>query len=193
MAVGVLLMTAAIGLLLYNRAEDRAAGESVAGLVPQLREEIAVRESEAQENLYFAVPGEEEPAPAEETVLVDGYDYIGILTIPALGLELPVMAEWDYPRLRIAPCRYMGSVETDDLIIAAHNYSRHFGLLKNLAGGEDVSFTDIDGNVTRYIVAETEILQPTAIEEMAGSGYPLSLFTCTYGGQTRVTVRCDYK
>lgn len=198
MAAGILLMAAAIGLLIYNRNEDREAGESVAGLVPALWQEIAARESEASEDPYFAVMGVAEEAagteagPVEETVMVDGYDYIGILTIPALGLELPVMADWDYTRLRIAPCRYMGSAATDDLIIAAHNYSRHFGLLKNLAGGEDITFTDMDGNVTRYVVAETEILQPTAIEEMTGSGYPLSLFTCTYGGQTRVTVRCDY-
>ncbi|MCD8221685.1 MAG: sortase [Clostridiales bacterium] len=197
MAAGVLLMAAAVGLLLYNRAEDREAGESVDELMPVLRQEMAVRESRAEEAFYFPAEedegeGAEETGPTEESVTVDGYDYIGILTIPALGLELPVMADWDYTRLKIAPCRYTGSVETGDLTIAAHNYSRHFGRLKNLAGGEEVIFTDMDGNRTRYLVAETEILEPTAIEEMTGSGYPLSLFTCTYGGQTRVTVRCDY-
>lgn len=199
MAAGVLLMTSAVGLLLHNRAEDREAGESVDGLLPILRQEIAARESEAEEDWYMTLPGleEEEEAEAaeseEETVMVDGYDYIGILTIPALGLELPVMADWDYTRLKIAPCRYTGSIETDDLTIAAHNYSRHFGRLKNLAGGEEVVFTDMEGNSTAYLVAETEILEPTAIGEMTGSGYPLSLFTCTYGGQTRVTVRCIYQ
>ncbi|MCD8082641.1 MAG: sortase [Clostridiales bacterium] len=193
MLAGVLLMASAIGLLFYNRAEDRKAGESVAGVLPQLREEIAARESEAEENAIFALPGEESAPVDAGGCMVDGYEYIGILAIPALGLELPVMADWDYTRLRIAPCRYTGAVETDDLTIAAHNYSLHFGMLINLAGGEEVVFTDMEGNATHYIVAETEILAPTAIEEMTGSGYPLSLFTCTYGGQTRVTVRCDYK
>ncbi|MCC8126487.1 MAG: sortase [Clostridiales bacterium] len=196
MAVGVLLMAAAIGLLLHNRAEDRKAGESVAGLVPILQQEIAAREAEKEETFYFAVQEEEadESAPVEEErFMVDGYDYIGILTIPVLGLELPVMADWDYTRLRIAPCRYTGSADTDDLTIAAHNYSRHFGMLKNLTGGEEVIFTDMEGFSTSYLVAKTEILEPTAIEEMTGSGYPLSLFTCTYGGKTRVTVRCNYK
>ena len=36
---------------------------------------------------------------------IDGNEYIGYLTIPALGLELPVMAELDSARLETAPCR----------------------------------------------------------------------------------------
>ena len=39
------------------------------------------------------------------TVTIDGYDYIGYVEAPVLGLKLPVMAEWDYDRLKIAPCR----------------------------------------------------------------------------------------
>ena len=35
-----------------------------------------------------------------------------------------------------------------------------------------------------------EILQPTAVEEMTSGDYDLTLFTCTYGGATRFTVRC---
>ncbi|MCD8222105.1 MAG: hypothetical protein LUD07_07965, partial [Clostridiales bacterium] len=102
MAAGVLLMASAIGLLLYNRMEDRKAGESIDGILPILSQEIANRESEVQEDLYFMVMGKETESDAEP-VTVDGYDYIGILTIPALGLELPVMADWDYTRLKIAP------------------------------------------------------------------------------------------
>jgi sortase A len=124
-------------------------------------------------------------------VEIDGRLYIGYLFIPALGLELPVQSQWDYPGLKISPCRYVGSTKTDDLVIAAHNYDRHFGRISKLAQGDLVYFTDMDGVQTTYQVMETLILQPTAIEEMTTSGYDLTLFTCTYGGKTRVTVRCD--
>lgn len=200
MVAGVLLIAAAIGLLEYNRREDQQAGDKAAELVPEIRREIAYRESMAEEEELWMDGEAEEPAfsetesSGEENItMVEGYDYLGILLIPALGLELPVMADWDYPRLRIAPCRYAGSVQTGDLVISAHNYSRHFGRLKNLAGGEDVIFTDMEGNTTFYAVAEVEILEPTEVREMTESGYPLTLFTCTYGGQTRVTVRCEYR
>ncbi|MGN0969549.1 MAG: sortase, partial [Evtepia sp.] len=53
-----------------------------------------------------------------------------------------------------------------------------------------VLFTDADGNQFRYTVAQVETLAKTAVEEMAAGDWDLTLFTCTLGGQTRVTVRC---
>lgn len=101
------------------------------------------------------------------------------------------MSEWDYTRLKIAPYRYVGSTKTDNLVIAAHNYERHFGTISSLKIGDEVYVTDMDGVVSSYQVAETDILQPTEVEEMTSGDYDLTLFTCTYGGKTRVTVRCD--
>ena len=59
--------------------------------------------------------------------------------------------------------------------------------------GEIITFTDMDGNVFFYEVAEIEILDPYAKEEMLSGEWDLTLFTCTYGGQERVTVRCIVK
>ena len=49
----------------------------------------------------------------------------------------------------------------------------------------------MDGNVFRYEVVELETLMPTAIEEMTSGDWDLTLFTCTIGGGSRVTVRCE--
>ena len=122
---------------------------------------------------------------------VEGSRYVGYLDIPALELSLPVMENWSYPNLKISPCRYEGSAYDNDLIIAAHNYQRHFGGLKNLSIGDEVRFTDGDGNVFTYHVAALEQLQPTQVEEMSAGDWDLTLFTCTLGGQQRVTVRCN--
>ena len=75
-------------------------------------------------------------------------------------------------------------------MIAAHNYRTHFGLLESLAPGAQVKFTDVEGNVFSYEIAEIVILEPTAIEELLSDEWNLTLFTCTYGGQARVAVRC---
>ena len=53
-----------------------------------------------------------------------------------------------------------------------------------------LSFTDVDGNMFGYEVIELETLSPFAIEEMTGGNWDLTLFTCTVGGQYRVTIRC---
>jgi sortase A len=124
------------------------------------------------------------------TVEVDGYDYIGTLEIPSLSLDLPVMSSWSYAGLNIAPGRYSGSAYMNDLVIAGHNYSSHFGSLKTLAVGDSVLFTDVDGNEFDYEVASVDRLEPTQVAEMKAGDYPLTLFTCTLNGAARVTVRC---
>lgn len=176
MVLGAVLLAAALSLFLWNRYEDYRAGESAGEVLSRLEEQAGDTDTDGT-------------GMAE--AMVDGYSYIGWVTIPSLGLELPVMSDWSYPQLRTAPCRYSGSVETDDLVIAAHNYSRHFGNIKNLSPGDAVYFTDMEGETTAYEVAEVDTLDPAAVEEMTDSGYDLTLFTCTYGGKSRVTVRCD--
>ena len=108
-----------------------------------------------------------------------------------MGPSLPVMSEWSYPKLKTAPCRYAGTAYKGGFVIAGHNYRRHFGPLKSLAPGDRVTFTDADGNLFAYDVAEIQVLKPTAIGDMVSEEWALSLFTCTLGGQTRLTVRCE--
>ena len=105
-------------------------------------------------------------------------------------MELPVMSEWSYPKLKIAPCRYKGSAYTHNLIIAGHNYRKHFSPIKSLEPGERIVFTDAEGNQFFYQVDTVEILKKTAVEQMEAGEWDLTLFTCTYGGQTRFTLRC---
>lgn len=176
MALGVVLLAGALAFVLHNRQEDTHADQAAAEVLPQVKAAVGT-----------AAPSGE-LMPQQE---VDGYGYVGYLSISALGLELPVMEEWDYDRLKIAPCRYSGSTATDDLVICAHNYSRHFGKLSALTAGDSVSFADMNGRVWQYQVAEMAELPPDAVEEMTAGNFDLTLFTCTYGGASRVTVRCQ--
>lgn len=181
MVLGAVLVLAALSLFLWNQRQDRLAGEAVEDILPQM-EQCIPAEAAVEADPYD---------PAMTEVEIDGYSYIGSLSVPCLGLELPVMSEWDYVRLKIAPCRYAGSTKTDDLVIAAHNYTRHFRRLNRMSIGDAVIFTDMDGIVSRYEVAAVDILADTAVAEMTAGDYDLTLFTCTYGNKSRVTVRCE--
>ena len=125
------------------------------------------------------------------TVEIDGVEYIGTLTIPALGLELPIVSAWSDALLDLAPCRYTGSAYLGDLIIAGHNYRGHFGSLYRLTPGDEVQFTDTAGNVFSYGVSEIQELPGTALEEMEAGDWDLTLFTCTLSSASRVTIRCQ--
>lgn len=190
MLSGAVLLLASLSLLLWNLREDRQAGRVVEKILPQVMGQIkapsADKRKDAVDTLY---PDPYDPAMTE--VEIDGYAYVGYLSVPSIGLEVPVMSEWDYTRLKLSPCRYSGSTKTCGFVICAHNYTRHFGPIKDLLPGDEVYFTDMDGAVWRYEVAVTDILPPTDIEDMTAGDYDLTLFTCTYGGQSRVTVRCE--
>lgn len=188
MILGAALVLGAFSLFLWNRREAGMAEASVETILPQVISKIEeVSAHRRGGDASYPDPYAGEMTKAE----IDGYEYIGYISVPALSLELPVMSDLSYEQLKLSPCRYCGSVRTDDLVIAAHNYARHFGNIKNLAVGDEVYFTDMDGVVFEYEVAELEILAPTDVEEMTDGGYGLTLFTCTYGGQSRVTVRCE--
>lgn len=192
LGAGLLLIAAALALAAYNVIDAQRAARSAAQALEALSQTTAVSAAEPEQAsaddapAYLADP--EMPMP---TVSFDGNDYIGRVDIPSLGLSLPVISEWSYPRLKIAPCRYTGSAYLDNLIIAAHNYSSHFGNLNRLNTGDTVTFTDVDGNQFTYAVSLIEDLPGTAIEEMQAGEWDLTLFTCTLGGRSRVTVRCE--
>lgn len=192
LGAGLLLIAAALALAAYNVIDAQRAARSAAQALEALSQTTAVSAAEPEEAsadnapAYLADP--EMPMP---TVSFDGNDYIGRVDVPSLGLSLPVISEWSYPRLKIAPCRYTGSAYLDNLIIAAHNYSSHFGNLNRLNTGDTVTFTDVDGNQFTYAVSLIEDLPGTAIEEMQAGEWDLTLFTCTLGGRSRVTVRCE--
>ena len=134
--------------------------------------------------LYERVPGIEMPGEK-----VNGHEYIGTLSIPSLGLKVPVQRNWSYENLSVSPCRYSGSAYADNLAIIAHTY--HFGKLSSLALDATVTFTDMENNVFRYVVREKNTISPNDANEIAHSGYELTLVTCTLSGTKRVAVYCE--
>lgn len=180
--LGVVLLLAAGGLYAYNRCEDAHAGAEAQTVVADLQQKVETPEPEAESGPLD---------PELPVVEIDGNEYVGEISIPAIGIDLPVMSEWSYPKLKISPCRQFGSSRTDDLVIAAHNYESHFGKIGTLALGDEVRFTDMDGIENHYTVSAIEVHDPTDVEAVEHSGHDLVLYTCTYGGKTRIVVFCD--
>lgn len=191
MVAGAVLIASALFVLINNRNEDENAGRSADVLMPVLQEVISenIQKAGSDEPTF---PLDDSSQGEEMTVTdIDGYGYIGYISLPTLGLELPVMSEWDYSRLKIAPCRQFGCVADNNLVIAGHNYKRHFGRLSSMQVNDPVSFTDMNGNVTVYTVSSIEVLSSTAVDEVQNSEWDLVIYTCTYGGASRVVVGCS--
>ena len=184
--LGVILIVISISMLIYNKYEDINAGISskdVLAIIENTMDEInQENDLDIFVNDYFK---------EMETTSIKGYDYIGKIIIPKLSLELPIMSEYDYDRLKIAPCRYYGSIYTNDLIICGHSYKTHFRYLNKLKSKDLVVFTDVNNINYTYEVLEIEVLEKTDVEKMINNDYDLTLYTCTNGGIDRLAIRCN--
>lgn len=197
--LGLLLIAAALVLTLHNIWADKQAGDTAQSVLEQFPQPTQPRPQPTlpTQPTEVTLPGKEEPPEFQVAPLVpmpvrtiDGREYVGKLTIPSLGLTLPILNEWSYENLNIAPCRFYGSIYQNSMVLCGHNFSSHFGLLRNLRLGDPVIFTDMDGNEFACEVAEIIVLSSGDLEEMTCEQWPLTLFTCDLNRSKRVTVRC---
>ena len=202
MLIGTILIVAALGFTGYNIWLQYEAGESSQNALDSLKEV-----ADSATSPLISYEGEDLESGSQDVevpeyvlnpdlpmpeMMIDNIAYIGILEIPVLKLELPVITETTYPYLKIAPCRFYGSAYQKNLVIGAHNYSTHFADIDELKDGDLVSFTDMDGNVFTYQVALVEVIDPNADELLCDGTYPLTLYSCTPGGRARVMTRCEF-
>lgn len=177
MITGGVLLLGALLLFGFNEYEAYKAEQNGKIVVKKIRKEIYKNSSVYQKTKKGIVEKE-----------IDGHFYIGYLVLPDLGLELPVMSDWDYPSLRISPCRQYGSVKSTPFVIAGHNYPGHFGRLSRLKPGDQIQFTDMEGKSWFYEIGLLDVISPDSVEKVKESSWDLVLYTCTYGGKNRVMI-----
>lgn len=206
-ALGVFCIGAAMGVFTGQYMDSRRAGKSVQKRLGYVREYIEKVQSGEEsvvipgsgQNADAAVSEDGQPVPmysvdpetAMPLAVINGDTYIGILSLPSLGLEMPVTSICTLDSLRYTVGRYYGSARTGDLVIAGHNYQSGFGKLRQLSIGQQISFTEMDGTLHTYTVQELEVVDPESIPYMIQGDWALSLYTCTYSGKQRFTVRCS--
>ena len=195
MVLGALLILASLGLLAYNKWDAARADKAAQTALGELENTLTKTIEEKNKADDVVLQPELDPDQPMTEVELDGWNYIGYLSIPSIGLNLPVMSEWSYAGLKIAPGRYSGSTYADNMVVCAHNYAKHFSPIKWLAEGAEVYFTDMDGMRWSYEVSVVETIQPTQIEKMTektedSENWDMTLFTCTTGGSARCAVRC---
>ena len=182
--IGTVLINLALFFSYANWRESKEAGQQSDKImeVIKLDGEMDISMEEYDSN------HKEELGREMMTRNIDGNEYVGYLSIPELDLELPVMSQWDYSKLKIAPCRQFGATYTGNLVIAAHNYKKHFGRFQELEVGDEVDFTDMLEVQNKYQVVRIDIVEATDVDMVLKSAYELVLYTCTKGGKNRVVV-----
>ena len=89
----------------------------------------------------------------------------------------------------LAELRFM-KVDTFDVPLAGAEFTlTHDAANCGICRGDGENSVSLP--VYTAVSGQDGVVSFTAVEEMTAGEYDLTLFTCTYGGQSRVTVRCD--
>ncbi len=190
-SLGTIFIIIAASLLYYNLNLEKEAKTVADRIVPEIIKEIKTNQGKSDAVIQPASQTESVQHKTNEKYLeLNSKKYMGILTFPSLGLELPILASYVYKDLMTAPCCYSGN-PAGYMVIAAHNFKAHFGNIYKLSKGDTILFTDIEGNVTQYKVMLQKEVNVEDIDKFFDMHYDLTLITCNYLGNKRVMVGCE--
>lgn len=189
--LGLIVILYALYTVYEGKKEESTANEAVLIYEEKLSEELFKIEEERKADdksiytLYEKYPEIEMP-----TITIDGIRFCGMLKISKIDLSLPIVFDYSDENLDKGPCLYDGSIYTGNAIIAGHNFGGHFGRLPELTLNDTVVFEDSDGNIFTYKVVSIETVNGSDVDIMKDDyGWDLTLFTCTFSGNERHTVR----
>ena len=129
-----------------------------------------------------------------------GYKVIGIIKIPKIDLEYPILEKTNVESLSISVTKFWGNDinEIGNVTIAGHNTlaGAMFGKLKKLEAGDIIELTDSQNITLQYEVFETSIIDPNDISIILPTEEgtrEVTLITCENGKTNRRIVKAREK
>ena len=138
------------------------------------------------------VPDEQKLTASDGTI----YETIGVINIPSVNANDPILSTYTDELLKIAPCRFHGPNpnEVGNLCIAGHNYknSKFFSKVPNLQLGDKIEITDLSGRMLTYTVYDKFIVNPDELEctsQLTNGNKEITLITCTNDNKQRHIIK----
>ena len=124
----------------------------------------------------------------------EGFKVIGIIKIPAIELEDPILEQTTDEAMKVSISKYWGGDINSygNVSLAGHNNRitlTMFGKNKNLKNGDSVFLTDLTGTTVEYIIYDTFITDPDDVSILRTtdeSVREVTLITCTNGRANRL-------
>ena len=125
-----------------------------------------------------------------------GYKVIGIIKIPKIDLEYPILEETNVDSLNISITKFWGNEinEIGNVTLEGHNNLNGvmFGKIKKLVEGDIIELTDKQNITLKYKVFKTEVIDPNDISiilPIEEGTREVTLITCTNGRANRFIVK----
>ena len=164
----------------------------------------SVNEKESQDavaafsNIDFSENNEE----SESQLEYKGYKVIGIVKIPKINIEYPILDIGDIDPesakapMKISIIKYWGENVNDygNLSIAGHNNKSGtmFGKTKKLEIGDIVELTDLTGQTIQYSIYDIFVTDPNDVSILLPKDENIrevTLITCTNGNKQRLILK----
>ena len=127
---------------------------------------------------------------------IQGHKVVGIIKIPKIDLEYPILETTSKETLNLSITKFWGNKinEIGNVSLAGHNKlnGTMFGKTKKLELGDIIELTDIQNVTLKYKVFKMYVIDPNDIScilpEQEGTR-EITLITCTNGNKNRLIVK----
>lgn len=127
---------------------------------------------------------------------IEGYKVIGIINIPKIGIEYPILEKTDKTSLNLSITKFWGEKinQKGNVVLAGHNNlnDRFFGKINKLENGDIIELTDSQMVTVKYQVFRTYVIDPNDIAYILPedeNAREVTLITCTNGNKNRLIVK----
>lgn len=127
---------------------------------------------------------------------MSGYKVVGIIKIPKIDLEYPILEKTNVESLNISVTKFWGNEinEIGNVTLAGHNNLSGvmFGKIDKLVNGDIIELTDIQNITLKYEVFDTKVIDPNDIScilPIEEGSREVTLITCTNGRANRFIVK----
>lgn len=124
------------------------------------------------------------------------YSVIGLIEIPKINLNYPILSEINDDLLKIAPCKFHGSMpnEYGNLCIAGHNYDNYkfFSKIPSLRTNDEILIHDMNGNTLKYLVTDNFEVKENELDRVINSDNSIkqiTLITCNNSNSNRIIIK----
>ena len=133
-----------------------------------------------------------------EPIMYGDDSIIGIISIPKIKLEYPILDKTTKDNMRISITRFSGGDvnKNGNLALAGHNNydGTMFGKNKQLVIGDKIYLTDLQKNTVEYEIKsifKTDPNDVSILETQDKEKKELTLITCTNGNKERLIIKAE--
>jgi len=127
---------------------------------------------------------------------LEGYKVIGIIKIPKIDIEYPILEKTDKTSLKLSITKFWGEKinQKGNVVLAGHNNlnNRMFGRINELENGDIIELTDSQMVTVKYEVFKTYIVDPndiTCILPEQENTREVTLITCINRDTERLIIK----